>query len=286
MQLVVKQDGGGSNRLRFSAGPIHIGRGPNSQVFLPDMKVSRQHAVFFRLPEGDWMLQDLDSANKTYLNDKAIHKVKVETGDLVRIGDFTIEIDLDKEGESEQATKLEDTLVAVPRKVQVITRDLHADDSPDIRMPAGRAKDFLRATEDICNATGLDQVLQTLMTIMFRQFDASHVWCALRVEPAGPMTSHTGKSLHGGSLSLEDIGLNEKITYAVDNSLFMLFPSVSAECGGEEICSAMIGPVLDPDGCFGVFYLDNSGGDAAYELSDLDYLMLLAIHTAAIVENF
>jgi hypothetical protein len=43
---------------------------------------------------------------------------------------------------------------------------------------------------------------------------------------------------------------------------------------------------MDPKGCFGVLYIDNAPGRAPYNLSDLDYLMLLAIHTSTIVENF
>jgi hypothetical protein len=39
-------------------------------------------------------------------------------------------------------------------------------------------------------------------------------------------------------------------------------------------------------GCFGVIYIDNDKDQEPYSLSDLDYLMLLAIHTAAILENF
>jgi GAF domain-containing protein len=48
----------------------------------------------------------------------------------------------------------------------------------------------------------------------------------------------------------------------------------------------MIAPIIDLSGCFGVLYVDNAGEKRYYTLSDLDYLMLLAIHTAAIVENF
>lgn len=286
MQLVVRQNGGNANRLRFTTGPVHLGRGVESQVFLPEAKVSRHHAVLFTTPEGDWILQDLDSANKTYLNDVAIHKAKIKTGDLIRIADFTIEINLDAGVEGVRASGPEDTLTAAPRKLQVITRDLDADQAPDIKMPAQRARDFLEATEEICKARGLDQVLGILLRIMFRQFDALHCWCALRNEPEGPMTSHTGRTLSGEELTLGEIMLKEKITYAVENNVFLLFPSVTAEGQSAGVRSAMIAPILDPDGCFGAVYVDNSADSPGYNLSDLDYLMLLAIHTAAIVENF
>ena len=87
-------------------------------------------------------------------------------------------------------------------------------------------------------------------------------------------------------VGLNDIMLNEQVTYAVDHSLFLLFPSVADASEGEALQSAIVAPVVDPDGCFGVLYIDNAGTEAAYNMADLDYLMLLAIHTAAIVENF
>jgi len=286
MQLVVRQNGGNANRLRFMTGPVHLGRGVESQVFLPDGKVSRHHAVIFTTPDGDWILQDLDSANKTYLNDNPIHKAKIKTGDRIQIAGFTIEIDVDSEVEGDKPAGPEDTLTAIPRKLQVITRDLNAGHAPDIKIPVQRARDFLEATEDICKANGLDHVLKILLTIMFRQFDALHCWCALRNEPSGPMISHTGKTVSGAEFRLGEILLKEKITYAVENSLFLLFPSVSTTGQSGGIRSAMIAPILDPDGCFGAVYVDNASDSPGYSLSDLDYLMLLAIHTAAIVENF
>jgi len=286
MQLVVRQNGGNADRLRFTTGPIHLGRGVENQVFLPEGRVSRQHAVIFTTPEGDWILQDLDSANKTYLNDAAIHKTKIKTGDRIRIGGFTIEINLDADVEGAKPGGPEDTLTAAPRKLQVITRDLNAEQAPDIKIPAQRARDFLEATEEICKTNGLDQVLRVLLTIMFRQFDALHCWCALRNEPEGPMVSHTGRALSGEELTLGEIMLKEKIIYGVENSVFLLFPSVSAGGQSSGIRSALIAPILDPDGCFGAIYIDNAPASPAYSLSDLDYLMLLAIHTAAIVENF
>lgn len=286
MRLVVKQSDGSVREFQFTTGPIHIGRGTDSQVFLPDTKVSRQHAVIFSTPEGNWMIEDLDSANKTYLNDKAIHKRQITTGDCVRIAGFSIEIDIEAGSEGDKPSHLEDTLITAPRKAQVISRNLNAEHAPDIKFPAKRSKDFLRATEAICKAGGPDAVLKTLLTIIFRQFDARRAWCALRNEPEGPMTSHAGKAIDGKALGLGEIALNEKITHAVEKGQFLLFPKVSTRSKEQGVLSAMIAPVMDPTGCFGVLYMDNAEDHPPYNLSDLDYLMLLAIHTAAILENF
>jgi pSer/pThr/pTyr-binding forkhead associated (FHA) protein len=294
MHLLVKKDGQAVNEFRFDRGPVYIGRHPHSQVFLPDLAVSRQHAAIFTTQDGKWMVEDLDSANKTFLNDKAIHKAEIKTGDCLHIADFSIEINLEAETDDEPI-QLEDTLIQEPQKAspastatppKIIVRRPDIESAPDIKLPAKRAKDFLQATETICKANGPDEVLKALLNITLRHFDAYHSWCALRNEPEGPMTSHAGKSRDGHAVQLSEIKLNEKITHAIDKMEFLLVPQVSSPAEEEKIRSAMIAPIIDPDGCFGVLYVDNAMDHQCYSLSDLDYLMLLAIHTAAILENF
>ncbi len=286
MRLIVKQEGRTINELRFSEGPIYIGRHEHSQILLPDRAVSRQHAVIFTTADGKWMLEDLDSANKTYLNDKAIHKTEIKSGDQIRIADFIIEIHLEADVETNKAIQLEDTLVTTSPKPQIIVRRPDAEHAPDIKLPARRAKDFLDATEAICKAGGPDEMLKTLLTIVLNQFGASRAWCALRNEPKGPMASHTGKTSTGEKVELNDIKLGAKITQAVEKAQFLLLPQVPEQMQQQGVRSAMIAPIMNPDGCFGVIYVDNSTDQQPYTLSDLDYLMMLAIHTAAILENF
>jgi hypothetical protein len=294
MRLVVKKDSQTVNEFRFDRGPVYIGRHEHSQVFLPDRAVSRQHATIFTTQEGKWVVEDLDSANKTFLNDKAIHKAEIKTGDRLRIGEFTIEINLEAEADTDEPIHLEDTIAPQARQSapasaasarEVIVRRPDVAHAPDINLPAKRVKDFLQATETICKANG-PEVLKALLSITLRHFKAYHSWCALRNQPEGPMTVHAGKCKDGRAVQLIEIKLNEKITQAVDKKEFLLFPRVSAPKDAEKIRSALIAPIIDPDGCFGVLYVDNAMDHGHYSLSDLDYLMLLAIHTAAIVENF
>ncbi len=237
------------------------------------------------------MLEDLDSANKTFLNDKAIHKEPIKTGDCIRIGGFQIEVNLD--AGAEEPIHLEDTLVPItsesgPASVaqtrEIIVRKPDVERAPDIQLPAMRVKDFLQATEAICKSNGPDEVLKTLLKITLTQFRAYHSWCALRALPEGPMTTHAGRSRDGDTLELNEIKLHKKITHAIENQEFLLLPRVTSQ--EANAYSAMIAPIIDPSGCFGVMYVDNAGEKQYYTLSDLDYLMLLAIHTAAIVENF
>ena len=295
MRLVVKRNGQTVNAFQFDRGPVYIGRHERSQVFLPDRAVSRQHAAISTTQEGKWVVEDLDSANKTYLNDKAIHKAEIKTGDCIRIADFTIEVNLEAETDAGKSIRLEDTLVTASQKAsalpkesarEMIVRKPDAKHAPDIRLPAKRVKDFMQATEAICKANGLDVLVKVLLDIALRQFSGYHSWCALRNQSAGPMTCHAGKTRDGRGVNLNNLKLSEKITEAIETGQFLLVPQVSAPTEEDKIRSALIAPIMDPTGCFGVLYVDNSMDHEYFSMSDLDYLMLLAIHTAAIVENF
>ena len=286
MRLVVKQDGRTvSSELQFDKGPIYIGRHSKSQVFLPSEAVSRQHAVIFTTQEGKWTVEDLDSANKTYLNEEVIHKAEIKTGDVLHIVDFDIEINLDagKPVQLEDTLNLEATLATPPH--EIIVRKTDPAHAPAMRLAARRIIDFSRATQAICKAGSFDEVLQLLLDITIEQFDALHTWCALREQPTGPMTSHAGRKQDGQPVELGEIELHEKINQAVEKGQFLVLPRVTAQIEQEKIRSALIAPIIGSTGCFGVIYIDNALEKEHYSLGDLDYLMLLAIHTGAVLKN-
>ncbi|MBW8042511.1 MAG: FHA domain-containing protein [Planctomycetes bacterium] len=167
MQLVVKQKNGGAKEFRFTQGPISIGRAANCQVFLPDRSVSKEHAVISATSEGKWIVEDLGSANKTYLNDEAIHKTEIKTGDCLRIIDFTLEINLEDNNHTDKPIHLEDTFhleaaLATPLH-ETIVRKTDAGHAPAMRLAAKRLTDFSQAAEAICEADSLEKLLLTLV---------------------------------------------------------------------------------------------------------------------------
>ena len=291
MRVLVKKSDGNTKELQFTEGPISIGRGTNNHVFLPDRGVSREHAVIISTDDGKWMVEDLDSANKTYLNDKAIRKAEIKHGDCLRITDFTLEIILEEQAQAEESIYPEDTLhleaaLTVPKHETVVRRP-DAQHAPAMRLAARRLTDFSKAAEKIFEAGSLDELLLTLLDITLKQFSAYHVWCALRKQPAGPMTCHAGKRRDGAPVQLSELQLSEKITQAVEKGQYFVLPSVSAQVEAKgRIRSAMVAAIMRPTGCFGVLYADNAMIHEHYSLSDLDYLMLIAMHTAAIMKKF
>src|SRR4029453_4239745 len=54
-------------RYKLADGEYVIGRRSDCQIFVPDMRVSRQHARLWREGES-WTLEDLGSNNGTFIN--------------------------------------------------------------------------------------------------------------------------------------------------------------------------------------------------------------------------
>jgi len=291
MRLVLKQKDGETREYQFAQGPIQIGRAADCHVALPDRTVSKKHAVIACNGDGKWHVQDLDSANKTYLNGEAVHTAEIKTGDAIRITDFTIEVSIDDQARPVDPSDLEDTLnleagLATPVH-ETVVRKPDAGHAPAMRLPAKRLSDFSHACDAVCRAKNLEDLLVTLLTLGLKQFSAFHTWCALREQPSGPMTYHAGKRRDGSAVELDEIKLADKINQAVERSQSLVLPRVAADVEEKDrIRSALIAAIAGPTGCYGVIYVDNAMVHDHYTLGDLDYLMLLAAHTAAVLSKF
>jgi pSer/pThr/pTyr-binding forkhead associated (FHA) protein len=290
MRLVLKQKDGETKQFHFSQGPVHIGRAADSHVFLPDRTVSKRHATILCNGDGTWHLQDLESSNRTYLNGQEVRRAPLKTGDSIRITDFIIEVDLSEQAQPSDPV-LEDTLnleagLATPLH-ETVVRKPDAGHAPAMRLPAKRLTDFVQACDMICRSKNLEDLLVALLNICLKQFSAFHTWCALREQPSGPMTYHAGKRRDGQGVELSELKMADKINQAVERSQSLVMPSVTADLEEKaRIRSALIAAIAAPGGCYGVIYIDNAMIHEHYTLGDLDYLMLVATHTAAVLSKF
>jgi pSer/pThr/pTyr-binding forkhead associated (FHA) protein len=288
MRLVVKQGERTINEFHFDKGPIYIGRHTNSQILLPDKVVSRQHAVIYNTKDGQWVVEDLDSANKTYLNNAEIRKSDIKAGDVIRISDFSIEVNFETTSVSAdpgETVELEEPPVSLSSGPQIIIRKLGAEKAPAVRFQAERATDFLQAIEELKKVDHIDKALLVLLDTVSKQFKTYHVWGAMRPKPDGPMIAHAGRNRSGMAIEQSELEYGDKIAEALNKKQCMLFIftrdlNIQKEI---QIRSVLIVPLLSTAGCFGVLYANNTFRDDHYNLGDLDYLMMLGLHTASVL---
>lgn len=66
-----------------------IGRHPNSDIHIDNLGVSRSHARLMK--EGDhYIIEDLNSANGTFVNQTQITRQVLKEGDIIHIGKYTL----------------------------------------------------------------------------------------------------------------------------------------------------------------------------------------------------
>lgn len=295
MRLSVKRGYSIVNEQHFSKGPVYIGRHPKSQVCLPDRAVSRQHAVLLSTDGGDWMAQDLESANCTTVNGRAISKVPLREGDIVGIADFTIEVHFEPRSALQmrkQPIDLGETIVGSRVDFLSIYQTSHRANLR-INLDADYLHRFYKLDFALFGKNDEEALLATLTDTLLSQLDAYHVWAGLKDTPDGPLTLHCGRSRSGEDVTLEELLGRDIIKQTIERESYVLLPNLNETFSPDEarnpnmghIKSAMSAPIVTPSGVYGVLYLDNGINDEAFTQQDLDYLTLVSTHVAALIEH-
>lgn len=73
----------------LSGDKVTAGRSGDSDVFLDDITVSRQHAEMVSSDQG-WVLRDVGSLNGTYVNGRRVEEATLTNGDELQIGKFKL----------------------------------------------------------------------------------------------------------------------------------------------------------------------------------------------------
>jgi hypothetical protein len=88
--LVIRSGGGRVGESIPLAGErMTIGRRPDSDLFLDDVTVSRDHALLIRRA-ADWFLDDCGSLNGTYVNRTRIDSLRLADGDELQVGKYKL----------------------------------------------------------------------------------------------------------------------------------------------------------------------------------------------------
>lgn len=88
--MVVRSGGGLAGETFTPVGEkTTIGRHQNSDIFMDDITVSRNHAVLIRREDG-YYIQDQGSLNGTYVNRVRVETQKLSDGDQVQVGKYKL----------------------------------------------------------------------------------------------------------------------------------------------------------------------------------------------------
>lgn len=96
--LHMEMPDGSKEQFEVLGDQLVLGRSDEADLVIADGRISRRHCVIERLPgdssQSQWVLRDLGSSNKTYVNKEPITKHELTDGDVFKIGDVRIQFDL------------------------------------------------------------------------------------------------------------------------------------------------------------------------------------------------
>lgn len=85
--LMVRKGPDAGVQFPLEADIVSVGRSPDSDVFLDDVTVSRNHAEILHTSTG-WLVRDKRSLNGTYVNRSRVEEQRLNPGDEVQIGKY------------------------------------------------------------------------------------------------------------------------------------------------------------------------------------------------------
>lgn len=88
-KLILKFENRTLKEIPLGQGAVSIGRLPTNSVPIDNPAVSGQHARVF-VESGQFVLEDLNSRNGTFVNNKAVNKHILQEGDQIAIGKHTL----------------------------------------------------------------------------------------------------------------------------------------------------------------------------------------------------
>jgi len=81
----------------FNKEVITVGRNPEADVFLDNPGVSRDHLKLEMTSRGFYAVEDLGSANGTFLNDQPIKREYLMNNDVVHLGKFSLWVNYEED---------------------------------------------------------------------------------------------------------------------------------------------------------------------------------------------
>jgi pSer/pThr/pTyr-binding forkhead associated (FHA) protein len=127
-KLIIKFNDVVIDQIVLKPGDMNIGRRPGSDILLDNLSVSGNHASIFTIGE-DSFIQDLNSTNGTFVNNKRIAKHHLDNGDVVMIGNHTLTYVNESAGKS--APNLAKTVIISPHKQEDIAAQVARASRPE-----------------------------------------------------------------------------------------------------------------------------------------------------------
>ena len=297
MSKIVVRDKNGEHD-HVVEGTSSIGRHPRSTICLHDALVSKRHATIHQVA-GEYLFENLDSSNGSFLDGVRITKHKLQDGDEITLGKVTLTFFAESD-EEKLAKRVNISQIANISQV----RDRIDVGKVEKFLPERQVSDLgllrtdyekLRLGHELLQNIGLDNsitsVLEQVSNEMLRIFSAGRCVILLldpSTEKLVPKVVHTMDGAEDqASVSasvLKEVQEKKTALLLTDTSSDERF-SEAASLVMQGIQSVMCAPIMHDGEFFGVVHMDGQKGVSTFTRKDLQLFVGIVRSVAMAVAN-
>jgi sigma-B regulation protein RsbU (phosphoserine phosphatase) len=295
-EIAIQTAGGTKERFPLTHPRVSIGRSRESDIFLPDQWLSRNHAALEERPDG-FYVNDLSSKNGTLLNGEPLREWRrLRPGDIITLGEHTLTYCSEADVEEEEEPEPEGTRVFSVRELSDIsTRP--AIDPVDLQRQNRVLQILSKAASELVVHQPLDQLFDTILNLLFDAVAAER-GAILLLEGNPPLpTMKASRSRAGEALtkppsrSIARRVIEERVSLLIPNVLDDVRFKSEDSILASGIRAAMCAPLWftatgeGTDSVIGMVYVDSLQQSHSFSEDDLRVLTALANVAAAKIEN-
>lgn len=144
-----------------------IGRDSSNQITLNDASVSRRHCVIEKR-ENQFYINDLQSLNGTFVNEKTAENLLLQEKDRIRVGDFTLVFSSENNSDEQLSGKIhfDDSQLDLSQTLHLKIEDVISAMARDL-------SSLLKISEKINRIRGLENLQKELLDEIFEVVPAS-----------------------------------------------------------------------------------------------------------------
>src|SRR5262245_4202359 len=293
-ELSIQSADGTRERFPLVKERVTIGRSRESDIFLPDQWLSRQHAEVRRRPDG-FYVADLKSKNGTLLNGQPVQVAKrLRPGDVIMLGEHTLTFTEGGAVELEEEVEPEGTRVFSVRELSDINTKPPID-------PAELARQIRvlgvlsKATRELVEHRPLGELFETILNLLFEAVTAERGAIMLLDGNPPKLQIKASRSRQGEPLTHVSRAISRKvmenrvalIPSLLDDAQFKTSDSILASGIRSAMCAPLwyTAPGDGQDAVIGLVYLDSLQRSHSFSEEDLQILTALSNVAAAKIEN-
>jgi len=293
--LLIRSPSGSERIESLNSASTTIGRGPDNDILISDLSVSRTHARVDRIG-GRYQISDLDSRHGVIVNEEKITEPTfVSHGDQIRLGAVSIDV-LTGIELTDSGFSMDPDSTATLRYDQVpfVTPQTSWDEiSLESKLQMNpviwaRFVAFLDAVS-VTQHRPLTQVLESTVSHCLKIFRQADRACLILSEKRGPSPQVAQCRQKTGSEKSVRVS-NTVVSQVIESRRSLVSYNAQADFESnsivkEGIFSLMCVPIIAENKTLGVLYLDTASPGKVFNQSDLELLTVFSNASAAYIEH-